>query len=322
MSDLVHEALSLTTEGETVKDMQSVSEFSQDIESTTDVHEEAQPAESFTTEHRAESYISDHGGESETEQRVESETDLQALEQVSPDVLNPEEPVKNPSIVLPQAAEDPVAPPRQAEKPQVAVGAVKKSGGVALHTVLCHYAAPVIHDPTKRVVRPVSDRIPVSSYAGPDRQLDLERYNLNLYKKNCQREWTSNAAASDPPRAQKSKLYRVKKKKQVDDWLKAEEKTKERRDHELAVELGYETLVGNLLYIDIPGGRDVNRSWENFLSHDEMDWGFPYFKGSKERPRAKQPEPYLAHQVVEKLWKFPKARLTRTNVEEQDMSLV
>lgn len=59
----------------------------------------------------------------------------------------------------------------------------------------------------------------------------------------------------------------------------------------------YETLVGNLLYIDIPGGRDVNRSWQNFLSQDEMDWGFPYFKGSKERPRATQPEPYLAHQV-------------------------
>uniref|UniRef100_A0A2C9LXL1 Uncharacterized protein n=1 Tax=Biomphalaria glabrata TaxID=6526 RepID=A0A2C9LXL1_BIOGL len=71
----------------------------------------------------------------------------------------------------------------------------------------------------------------------------------------------------------------------------------------MAVELGYETLVGNLLYIEIPHGTDINRSWQNYLSEDTMEWGFPYYKGTSERPRMRQPEPYLAHQVSGKCLK-------------------
>ncbi|GFS26392.1 hypothetical protein ElyMa_001717000 [Elysia marginata] len=99
-------------------------------------------------------------------------------------------------------------------------------------------------------------------------------------------------------------------------WKEREERLKDYRDHLLAEEIGYETLVGNLLYIDIPNGRDINRSWENFLRDDVMEWGFPYYKGSRERPRVKQREPYLAHQLKEKLWKYPKTRIFYSVAED------
>ncbi|GFN74939.1 hypothetical protein PoB_000144500 [Plakobranchus ocellatus] len=99
-------------------------------------------------------------------------------------------------------------------------------------------------------------------------------------------------------------------------WAEKEERLKDYRDHLLAEQIGYETLVGNLLYIDIPRGRDINRSWQNFLSDDIMEWGFPYYKGSRDRPRLKFKEPYLAHQLKEKLWRYPKTRLFFSSADE------
>ncbi|CAG5136695.1 unnamed protein product, partial [Candidula unifasciata] len=140
---------------------------------------------------------------------------------------------------------------------------------------------------------------------------------LAEYRRACKTKWEINPTCTVPMRtkgyAHKSRTRRTSSE---EEWRIWEERDKDRRDHELAVELGYETLVGNLLYIDIPGGNDINRSWQNFLSGDLMEWGFPYEKGSIERPRMKQPEPYLAHQVKEKLWKFPRSRTFQTTQEE------
>lgn len=160
---------------------------------------------------------------------------------------------------------------------------------------------------------------------GPDRETLLEERNHYRHlKTRCSylpsETFNPNPAAMTPFIARPNPHVRAASRR-VDrnfqmGWKEREERLKDYRDHLLAEEIGYETLVGNLLYIDIPKGRDINRSWENFLSDDVMEWGFPYYKGSKERPRMKQREPYLAHQLKEKLWKYPKTRIFHSCAED------
>jgi len=101
----------------------------------------------------------------------------------------------------------------------------------------------------------------------------------------------------------------------VEAWQEEEERDKDSRDCQMAMDLGYETLVGNILHIEIPGAPDLNRSFQNFLSSDPVEWGFPYNKGTVDRPRCCLPQPYLAHQVKERLWKYPRTRLFQTKDE-------
>ncbi|BFZ10420.1 hypothetical protein BsWGS_13459 [Bradybaena similaris] len=200
----------------------------------------------------------------------------------------------------------------------------RESCRIAPAEVMYKAAARVIQDPTKPLHRrPCAAYIPGTSVrgaqGGSNRQdTEAMRRELLKYRRACSTKWQLNPACTVPMRA---KPYSHSSRMStaaapVEEWIIWEERDKDRRDHELAVELGYETLVGNLLYIDIPGGNDINRSWQNFLSEDAMEWGFPYEKGSIERPRMKWKEPYLAHQVKEKLWKFPRARTFQTAQED------
>ncbi|KAH9494529.1 hypothetical protein Btru_042359 [Bulinus truncatus] len=208
---------------------------------------------------------------------------------------------------------------------------VKKAPIIAEHTFLYKEAAPVIRNPLiphyqsqhskYKARKPRSTFLSIEQYPGHTKNLSLERHDLDYYKQACGKKWTPNPTGCNVVLPLKlKKPSRTTKVQSIVDWKIVEENLKEQRDHELAVELGYETLIGNILYIDIPNGNDINRSWQNYLSEDPIEWGFPYYKGTTERPRMRQPDPYLAHQVVEKLWKFPKATRRRANSVD-DLSL-
>ncbi|RUS73321.1 hypothetical protein EGW08_018914 [Elysia chlorotica] len=161
----------------------------------------------------------------------------------------------------------------------------------------------------------------LSIRSGPDKNRIPEEKEHYLNYRTDRSEpdmFNPNSAAATPLTARRKRRAPPKSiflKRELG-WREKEERLKNFRDHKLAEEIGYETLVGNLLYIDIPKGKDINRSWQNFLSYDVMEWGFPYYKGSKERPRIKQREPYLAHQLKEKLWRYPKTRIYHSLAED------
>ncbi|KAK0064151.1 hypothetical protein Bpfe_006336 [Biomphalaria pfeifferi] len=203
--------------------------------------------------------------------------------------------------------------------------AIKKAPVIAEHTYTFKKTASVLRNPllqnsesAKNEVKSMQKYyVSVEQYPGHKKDLALERTDLGWFKHACNLKWSPNPTGCSsvvPVKLRKS--IRAARLISTDDWRIVEQALKDRREHEMAVELGYETLVGNLLYIQIPHGTDINRSWQNYLSEDTMEWGFPYYKGTTERPRMRQPEPYLAHQVVEKLWKAPKATRRRGNSVE------
>lgn len=159
----------------------------------------------------------------------------------------------------------------------------------------------------------------VLSAAGPDRYRthDEKSYLRQHHHSKRHALIAVNPCAAVPMKARpwKPMTWLKYPRPQEEEWIKLEEQDKERRDCELALELGYETLVGNLQHIEIPGARDLNRSWKNYLSIDPMEWGFPYNKGEMESPdniHSRQ-QPYLAHQVKERLWKYPRTKFLHTS---------
>ncbi|XP_035829739.1 uncharacterized protein LOC101860951 [Aplysia californica] len=171
--------------------------------------------------------------------------------------------------------------------------------------------AEVMYKAHRGSVRQNAD-LSVLAYAGPDRErVKDERQRLSQYRSRPRDAINMNPSVVVPMKSRPWKPMTCLKypPTKEEKWRKLEEEDKERRDHELALELGYETLVGNLLYMDIPGARDLNRSWLNYLSPDPFEWGLPYTKGTINPPRCRMPEPYLAHQVKERLWKYPRTKL-------------
>lgn len=178
--------------------------------------------------------------------------------------------------------------------------------------------AEVMYKPAKRLRK--FPELSVLRAAGPDReQVKDEREHFNQYRPAPMGHSYLKPDFSDSRRSRPWKpLTWLQYPPPIEDrWKKREDKCKDMRDHGMALKLGYETLVGNLQYLKIPGAKDLDRSWQNFLSSDEMEWGFPYEKGTIEKPRVYVPEPYLAHQVKERLWKYPRTRIFHNQASEE-----
>jgi len=182
--------------------------------------------------------------------------------------------------------------------------------------------AEVMYKPAKPMIPNCSENpISVLAWAGPDRErIREERRDLQKYRPGgSNKNKISMTLKTSKPCPWKPMTWLPYPPTDVyGQWEKVEAERKQMADHEMALELGYETLVGNIQYIHIPGAKDLNRSWQNFLSDDPVEWGFPYEKGSSDRPRCCVPQPYLAHQVKERLWKYPKTRLFQSSIAPEE----